>query len=174
MGTGTTGCPSLTEDGRHLQSHGAAPSLLELTGLRCSERFVTEVACNDRSYLFSRRDLGDHTWFETLVRASSRPAPSRYPNASVGLPHTLLMSHNAAVICVGKELHAYGGMSHVRGSPDWHGGDVGIMRSVAFAGALPLAWSAPQPVVSGSPATGCIDLVKEGPDCEFDGKVAAA
>ena len=168
-------CPALTPEAQQLQSSGpSSPSRLALVGLRCSERFATEVACSNRSYLFSRHDRGDHRWFDTLVRTSARPAPRRYPNATIGIPHQLLMSHNAAVICRGGELHAYGGMSHLPTSVDWHGGDVGITRSVASAGPSPLVWSTPQPVVSGKPAeTGCVDAVKEGPECEFDGKVAA-
>ena len=165
-------CPALTLEGQRLQS-SVPPSQLHLVGQQCSERFVTEVACNNRSYIFSRHDLGDHSWYDTLVRSSSHPAPRRYPNASVGLHHKLLMSHNMAVICNSRDgaLHAYGGMSHKPKSPDWHGGDVGIMRSVASAGPPPLAWSTPLPVVSGKRATGCIDKINS--PCEYDGKVAA-
>lgn len=165
-------CHPLTTAGLDLQaSREASPSGLAIADLRCSERFATEVRCGNRSYLFSRHDMGDHRWFETLVRTAQPGQP--YSAASVGIGHGFLMSHNAAIICRVGRLHAYGGMSHNPRGADWHGGDVGIMHSVAEAGAPPLVWSTPKLVVSGKPATGCVDEVKEGPECEFDGKVSA-
>ena len=42
---------------------------LALPDVRCSERYMSEVACGNHTFLFSRRDQkGDHKSYETLVR----------------------------------------------------------------------------------------------------------
>jgi len=62
---------------------------------------------------------------------------------TVGLAHKLLMSHNAAFVCVhDRMLVAYGGMTHTPDQPDWQGNDVGIVRAVADAAQWP--WWEPQ------------------------------
>ena len=110
--------------------------------------------------------------FETLVRYRSQGVP--YSSASVTLRRHLLMSHNAMVHCVhGRTLVAFGGMAHARGSSDWQGNDLGIWRASAPATVPPLAWSTPRLVLNGDPAhTGCVDEVREGPSCEYDGKLS--
>ena len=76
--------------------------------------------------------------------------------AEIGLPHKLLMSHNAAFDCLhGRMLVAYGGMAHTSDQNDWQGNDVGIVRAVADAThGLKLHWSLPQLAVSGEDSTG--------------------
>ena len=166
-------CKPLTPAGAPFASRQrAAGTPLALPATRCSERFATEVHCANRSFFFSRRDVGDHRWFETLVRTA---APGGgYSTARVGVPRELLLSHNVAVLCErGRWLVAYGGMAHERGSEDWHGGDFGVMRAFADAGAPELAWSRPRLVIPGAPAaTGCIDRMAARL-CEYDGKVSA-
>ena len=109
------------------------------------------------------------------VGGGGRPAGNQtFSAAEVGLPHKLLMSHNAAFLCVhGRMLVAYGGMTHTADQPDWQGNDVGIVRSVADAAAWPLRWSTPQLSISGDEAaTGCVDENAESTVCEYDGKLS--
>lgn len=84
------------------------------------------------------------------------------------------MSHNAVVHCLRQRtLVAFGGLAHAPDSADWQGNDVGIWRLAAPATLPPLAWSTPQLVLSGDPnTTGCVDAVREGPSCEYDGKLS--
>ena len=110
--------------------------------------------------------------FETLVRYRAHGAA--YSKPSVSLHHRLHMSHNAVVHCLRERtLVAFGGMAHAPDSADWQGNDLGIWRITAPAMLPPLAWSAPQLVLTGDPnTTGCVDVVREGPSCEFDGKLS--
>ena len=110
--------------------------------------------------------------FETLVRFRTHDSP--YSKASVSLRHQLLMSHNVAVHCLrGRTLVAFGGMAHAPASTDWQGNDLGIWRTSTPATAPPLLWSTPRLVLTGDPEqTGCVDVMREGPSCEYDGKLS--
>ena len=154
---------------------------LALPDVRCSERYMSEVACGNHTFLFSRRDQkGDHKSYETLVRVRRSTAPARYgmvalttaySAAEVALPASFLMSHNAAFMCVGAHIIAYGGMHHLPTSEDWMGNDIGIVRRSASASSWPLKWSEARPVLSGDKAaTGCVDRINN--PCEYDGKLS--
>lgn len=182
-------CPSLTAEGLQLTSSTTA-TRIGLPGVACSERYVSEVSCGNQSFVFTRRNLGDSREFDTVVRTARRAQPSRggaaddrfaYSRPQQGLAKGLLMSHNAVVVCEGGQLVAYGGMAHPpkhlghlpEAGEDWLGDDVGITRSVAVP-VLPLRWSPPQLVVSGSKkGTGCMHVLNGPGDCEYDGKVSA-
>ena len=103
-----------------------------------------------------------------------RTHESPYSKATVSLRHQLRMSHNVAVTCLhGRTLVAFGGMAHALASADWQGNDRGIWRTSSPATAPPLLWSTPRLVLTGDPEqTGCVDAVREGPSCEYDGKLS--
>ena len=182
-------CHSLTDDGLPLGRSPVADRLV-LPDIACSERYAVEVNCANQSFLFTRRNLGDSKRFDTIVRTGPTPpsnggvalnARLSYSKPHPALPQSMLMSHNADVMCERGRLVAYGGMAHppkrLRHLPeageDWLGDDVGITRSVALP-ALPLVWSPPQLVVSGSKiGTGCVHVLNGPGDCEYDGKLSA-
>ena len=175
-------CKPLLNDGTAEPIGTPVPAV----GMLCSERYATEVACGNHSFLFTRHNLGDSRRFDTLVRTRrTRPRALQHDLAGFsrprqGLPLDLLMSHNVAILCEAGQLVAYGGMAHPpkhlkeipEAGEDWLGDDVGIMRSTATP-VLPLSWSPPQLVLSGSKlGTGCELRIAEVADCEYDGKLS--
>ena len=182
------------------EAHGSslldANGVLPLPRLVCSERYATLLSCGGRQLLFTRRSLGDehHRRFETLLRVKPRDGSSGFSDPTVTLDTRLGMSHNAAFTCAanGDDVIVFGGLaaharkgpaqssrsrSHATKQPAEPGsGGFGIMRASANALTLPLRWSRPTVVLTGSPRrTACIDRRRKVDGvCEYDGKLSVA
>ena len=203
-----------------LAAHTVIKTPIKIPGIRCDERYMVQVSCGGRDFLFSRRDRepslqnGEHmyarwesmlhtaaengggarsghswtTWLYSQVggRAPShRTAASRYGHTEVALRNSLNMSHNAAFMCLGETLVAFGGQAYRDSNYER-----GIVVRRADPTSLPLRWSRPHLVITGDPGqTSCVEercvtsqreVLEDGACpftqrpyfCEYDGKIS--
>ena len=151
---------------------------LRAPDVRCDERYVSEVTCGGRRFLFSRRDVspdrfptsweGRKNGWETMVRTVA-PAPrvgggSKWADAQSQAMELKLanLTYSKAESSLPVSLE----MSHnaaflcvdghrlqVYGGQAYRGDRMrqGIMRREADARILPLSWSKPELIISGDP-----------------------